>query len=529
MRISSLFVTLLLALANLPLHAHVKLPAIFGDHMVLQQGAPIPVWGWAESGEKITVTIAGQTATTTADSKGKWMVKLEPLTAVGQAMEMTVSGNDTLVFKDVLLGDVWICSGQSNMGFPLEHALNAATELPRANDGQFRLFRVGRKVAYEPQNDCDGKWELCTPESAAPFSAIGYFFGRELQEKHNVPVGMIGSYVGGTGAQSWTSLKGLQTEPALKSQVDEFMYTQTNFTRLKEQYEKETLLAWKQKKALRKGKHPNRKPMDPTDSQWMPTGLYNGMIAPLIPFTIKGVIWYQGANNMGNAMEYRTLFPAVIKDWRQQWGLGDFPFLFIQTSLWPPKGEAEYMPGIREAQLMTLKAPETGMTVSIDLGDRDNAHFKNKADLCHRLFLNAEHVAYGKDVVYSGPIFKNMQAEGSKVRVYFEYTGSGLIIGSAPSNKLGVRPAPPAATLKGFDLAGADMKFVTAQAVIDGNTVVLSNDQIQHPVAVRYGWADAPEVNLYNKEGLPASPFRTDNLPLPLRNPKTSRISIPEE
>jgi len=505
----------------------VKMPSIFGDHMVLQQGMKLPVWGKADPGEKVMVSVGGAQGSATADEQGRWRVDLDPLPVSAQPVVLEVRGaGNTLKFSDVLIGDVWICSGQSNMAFTLGHASNASTEIPRANDDQFRLFRVARKVAYEPQSDCAGKWEICTPESAAPFSAIGYFFGREVQEKHHVPVGMIGSYVGGTPAQAWTSLEGLQAEPSLKPRVDEFLYTKVNRDKLKEQYESVTLPAWKKARETKKDK---RKPMDPSDAQWMPTGLYNGMIAPLIPFTIKGVIWYQGANNMPNAMEYRTLFPAVIKDWRKQWGQSDFPFLFIQTSLWPNKKGEEYMPGIREAQLMTLSVPVTGMTVSIDLGDKDNAHFKNKADLSHRLFLNAEHVAYGKDLVYSGPIFKTMKAEGDKLRLSFDHTGSGLIIGSAPSDKLGVPSAPPASTLNGFAVAGSDMKFVPANAVIDGNTVVVSSDKVKQPVAVRYGWADAPEVNLYNKEGLPAATFRTDSLPLPVRDAKKSHISLPEE
>lgn len=502
--------------------AEVRLPAIFGDHMVLQQDSSLPVWGWAEPGETVTVSAAGQKATTVADKDGKWQVKLTPIPAATQPMELAVAGKNTITLQDVLIGDVWICAGQSNMEFPLSNTNTAATEIPAANFPQIRLFTVRKKIALEPQSDCGGKWELCTPETAKAFSAVGYFFGKELHQTFGRPMGLIGSYWGGTNAEAWISPQGLEFHVSLKYYLDQVDNIRTNFAQLKEKYEKETLPAWQKALDAWNAKNqpqgdpkanaarPPSKPIDPTSDRNIPTALHHGMITPLIPYAIKGTLWYQGEGNCGKAAEYRTLFPALIANWRKSWGQGDFPFLFVQLASYGT-GSGGSFPGVREAQLMALSQPKTAMAVAIDVGQFDNIHPASKIDVGHRLALTAQHVAYGKDLVYSGPIYKSMKVEANKIRISFERLGSGLTIAAPPATQPGAPPATPAATLTGFTIAGADKAFVPAQATIEGDTVVASSDQVQRPVAVRYAWAGFPEVNLYNKELLPASPFRTDD------------------
>ncbi len=502
--------------------ADVKLPAIFGDHMVLQQDSKLPVWGWADPGEAVTVSAAGQKAAATAGQDGKWTVKLEAIKVTDQPIELTVAGKNTLTLKDVLVGDVWVCSGQSNMEFALANAHNAATEVTQANYPKIRLFKVAKKIAFEPQADCQGKWEVCTPESARGFSAVGYFFGKELHQTFGKPIGLVGTYWGGTPAQAWTSLSGLQSQPSLDCFIDGFNRVQNNLAKIKEQYEKEILPKWQQAydrwkadaQAQRKNNknatpsRPPLKPSDPTQSPHIPTVLNNGMIAPLIPYAIKGAIWYQGESNAGNPI-YRTLFPAMIADWRKSWGQGDFPFLFVQLANFAPGGGS--WASLREAQLMTLSLPKTGMAVAIDVGQANDIHPRDKMDVGRRLALAARHIAYGQDLVYSGPIYKSMKVEGDKIRLAFDHVGGGLTIAAAPSTQPNVPPASPASSLKGFTIAGADKQFLPAQAKIEGDSVVIWSEQVQQPVAVRYGWESNPQVNLYNKEHLPASPFRTDN------------------
>ncbi len=507
--------------------ADVKLPAIIGSNMVVQAGKAVPVWGTADAGEKVTVKLAGQTQSATADAAGKWMVKFEPVKP-GDLGEMTVAGKNTLTVKNILAGSVWVCSGQSNMQFGMNGAHNAATELPKAKYPKIRLFSVTRTIALEPMTDCVGQWVECTPETAKGFSAVGYFFGRDLHQASGQPVGLIHTSWGGTPAQSWASLDGLDKDGELKKVYgDSFRKTMEAMPQLKEKYVKETLpkfeeqmKAWDEgaKKAKAEGKQPAgvapRKPAAPDQNPGTPSVLYNGMIAPLLPYAIEGAIWYQGESNAGAAVQYRTLFPRMISDWREKWGQGDFYFFFVQLANYQKRNEA---PGesswamLREAQTMTLKLPNTGMAVIIDIGEGADIHPKNKSDVGRRLALWAEKKVLGKDVVYSGPLYSGMKVEAGKVRVSFTDVGGGLIIGSAPAIRADAVPAQPLAELKGFAIAGEDKVWVWADAKIDGNTVVVSSDKVAKPVAVRYAWADNPECNLYNRAGLPASPFRTDN------------------
>jgi sialate O-acetylesterase len=541
--------------------ADVHLPAIFGDHMVLQEGTTIPVWGTADPGEAVTVTLGDQTAKATGDSSGKWRVDLKSI-ASAKPLTMTVVGKNTVTFSDILPGDVWVCSGQSNMEFNLGGgkygfggAHNADTELPKADQPQIRLFLVAKKIALEPETDVQGKWEVCTPETAGHFSAVGYFFGRDLHARLNKPIGLIGTYWGGMPAQAFTSLSGLEKDPPFTQHVAAFQKDLADYPKDKADYPaalakyQNDLKQWnatvkpvydpilKQWQdavaAAQKNGQPippkpapsapaPRAPAQPEGPPSTPTVLFNGMIAPLIPYAIKGVIWYQGESNAGAALEYRTLFPRMIRDWREKWGEGDFPFLFVQLAnfMAPQKVPSEGgWAWLREAQLKTLALPATGMAVIIDIGDGTNIHPKDKEDVGKRLALAARHVAYGEDLIYSGPIYDSMKVEGNAIRVSFKDTGTGLKMDVPPWTPTGITPPAPT-ELTGFAIAGADKKWAWAKAKIDGEDVIVSSDEVPSPVAVRYGWANNPSCNLYNDEGLPASPFRTDDWIDPTPPPK---------
>jgi sialate O-acetylesterase len=483
--------------------AEVKLPNLISDHMVLQQGMKVRIWGTAAPGEKVSVAFRDQKIAAEAGPDGQWQVHLEPLKAGGPD-EMTVAGSNTIVLKNVLVGEVWVCSGQSNMWWPVSNSLNAREEIAAAQYPLIRLFTVAPVVAGKPQRDVDGLWAPASPESVAKFSAVGYFFGRALHKALSVPVGLIHSSWGGTPAESWTTRATLDSLPEVTPflklrdqllpmyalQVQEFKQKYDDWLRAADQAEAEG-------KIMPAAPRP---PDDPRGSAWRPGALYNAMIAPLVLFAIRGAIWYQGESNADRAVPYRKLFPAMIQDWRRAWGEGDFPFLFVQLANWTVSDPKFTWPELREAQLMTLSLPKTGMAVAIDIGDPYDIHPKNKQEVGRRLALAAEAIAYGRDVVHSGPIYASMTVEGSKVRLNFKHTAGGLI-------------ARGAATLRGFEIAGEDRKFSPAQAVIRGTTIVVSSAQVARPVAVRYAWADNPSCNLYNKAGLPASPFRTDDWP----------------
>ena len=634
--------------------ANVKLPAIIGDNMVLQRGKATTMWGWSEPGEEIMVSVSWHSMAweITADNTGKWTFKMNPPRTAGPH-EITFSGKNTIKLKNILVGEVWVCSGQSNMQWSVNVAANPQEEIASADYPNIRLFSVERKVADKPQTDCVGSWSQCSPETVPGFSAVAYFFGRELYKELNVPIGLIHTSWGGTSAEAWTSSGVLRTLPDYKEVMEQIEQFQVNPEPFQKRYE-EQMLEWHKKINLSDPEGKNctdvdyddkdweemelpqlweqaghqtfdglmwfRKevevpaswvgkelilelgPIDDMDSTWLngiraggietagqwqtnrtykidskiikagrniiavrvldtgggggiygqakqmklkpadtsdetaiplagkwrykksydlqsmppqprlpmridnsnaPTALYNAMIAPLIPYSIRGAIWYQGESNAGRAYQYRSLFPAMIKNWRIDWGQGYFPFLFVQLANFmavdtEPVDSA--WAELREAQLMTLALPNTGMAVIIDIGEADDIHPKNKQDVGKRLALWALAKTYGKDLVYSGPIYKSMKTDGNKIILDFEHTGGGLVAkGGEP--------------LKGFAIAGADRKFVWADAKIDGDTVVVSHDEISVPVAVRYGWANNPVCNLYNKEGLPAAPFRTDKWP----------------
>lgn len=499
-----LFPLCLLAAAALAV-ADVELPAVIGDNMVLQRHQRVPIWGTADPGEKVTVTFAGQQVTTTAKPDGRWMLRLTAL-AAGGPYEMTVAGKNTTALQNVLVGEVWACSGQSNMAFSVRASNNAEEEIAAANYPQIRLLTVPRVPASEPVSDIEAEWVVCSPETVPNFSAVGYFFGRDIHKELGVPVGLINTSWGGTPAESWTTRPTLKEDPDFVPIIDRWNQARENYPEQKKKHE-EALAKWKEdvEKAKAEGKQPPRQPYPPLfeRKQYEPSSLYNGMIAPLIPYAIRGAIWYQGESNAGRAHQYRKLFSAMIRDWRLQWGQGAFPFLFVQLANFrarePEPGDSAWAE-LREAQSMALKLPRAGQAVIIDIGDADDIHPKNKQDVGRRLALNALAIAYGRDIVYSGPTYSFMEKEDGRIRLHFDHVGGGLTAkGGGP--------------LKGFAIAGPDRKFAWADAVIDGDTVVAGSDQVPQPVAVRYGWANNPECNLYNREGLPASPFRTDGWP----------------
>jgi len=461
-----LIILLAVALAASAACAAVTPAGIFTDNAVLQRGMPIPVWGTADDGEKVTVQIADQTASTTAKD-GKWMVRLAPMQA-GGPYKMTISGSSTVELANILVGEVWICSGQSNMQFALNRASNGAEAAAAANDRSLRLYTVPMKTSYEPLTDVAGKWDVCSPEVAAEFTAVGYFFGRDLRKALGVPVGLIDSSWGGTFAEAWTSPEGFKALPDYAS--------------------------WIAEQNAAKANGPNH-----------PCVLFDAMINPLVPYAMRGAIWYQGEANAGKALKYRTLFPNMIKSWRDAWGEGEFPFLFVQLA---PFMEIKAEPQesawaeLREAQLLTTKTcPNTGMAVITDVGNPKDIHPKDKEPVGARLAIAARKLAYGENIVFAGPVYKGMKVSGNSITLYFANVGGGLVAKGGD--------------LTGFTIAGEDHKFVNATAkIVSGNKVVVSSPVVAKPVAVRYGWADCPVVNLWNKEDLPASPFRTDDFPM---------------
>ena len=498
--VASISATLLAAVA----HADVRLPKVISDHMVLQQEVPANVWGWAEPGETITVKFADKAGETVTGSDGKWSVKLDDLKA-GAAGDLTISGKNTLTVKDVVAGEVWVCSGQSNMEFRAAGSINAEAEMAAANLPMIRMFTVQKNAQAEPQEDLPGKWEVAAPETAGGFSAVGFFFARKLQQTLQQPIGMIHTSWGGTAAELWTPKRVLAADADFKPIFDAWDAKVAAYPMAKVAYDA-AMVKWKEdaKAAQDAGKAPPPQPRAPQggDVVGSPSSLYNGMIAPLTPYTIRGAIWYQGEGNAGAARLYRKLFPTMIVSWRRAWG-AEFPFHFVQLANFnakhqPPSGQPEESnwAELREAQMMTLDLPHTGMAVAIDVGEAEDIHPKNKQEVGRRLALIAEATVYYRDQEFSGPLFSGAQTEDNKIRLSFR-------------NAQGMK-ASDGGKLKGFAIAGEDKKFVWGDAVVEGDHVIVSSPEVKEPYAVRYAWGDNPECNLVNEIGLPASPFRTD-------------------
>jgi sialate O-acetylesterase len=452
--------------------ADIRLPRVLADNMVLQRNSPVQLWGWADPGERIRIRFRNQRLNAVADPSGNWSATLAAL-AAGGPDRLQLIGKHRLTLHNVLVGDVWLASGQSNMEFPLLRqggfggVLDAEHEDRAAHFPRIRLFRVKHATALDPKADllADG-WRSVTPSSVADFSAIAYLFGRELHRRYGVPIGLIESSWGGTAAESWMSLEGLQPFPEFADAVArEGRIDAGNMTRFPQ----------------------------------APTLIYDAMIAPLTAYRIRGVIWYQGESNADRAAQYRSLFPALIRDWRLHWGY-EVPFLFVQLAGFGAESSepADYAwADLRAAQSEALTLPQTAMAVAIDVGDAADIHPKDKQTVAHRLALAAERIAYGEPVLASGPRYRSMQIEGQRLRLQFDSVGAGL------------RFKDPNGVARGFAIAGADGRFSWAQARLDGTDVLVWNDAIPQPNAVRYDWGNTPDGNLYNQAGLPAAPFST--------------------
>ena len=456
--------------------ADVKLPHLFSEHMVLQQQAAANIWGWADKDEEVTVTLGDAKATAKGDENGKFKAVLKT-PAAGGPFELKVAGKNTITIGDVYVGEVWLASGQSNMEWRVKQCANPQEEAANAKYPLIREFFVPHVTADKPADDVNAKWTVCSPETAPNFSAVAYYFAREIHKELNVPVGIINSSWGGTICEAWAS------RPALEAVADF-------------------------KPILDRGKE--YKAGNPNQA----CNLYNAMIAPLVPYTFKGALWYQGESNRDRALQYRTLFPAMITDWRKQFGQGDFPFLFVQLAPYTyvrdknPALDAqrEKLPEIWESQTATLSLANTGMAVTTDITEIGDIPPKNKQDVGKRLSLWALAKTYGKDRPYSGPLYKSSAVENNAIRIKFDHA-EGL---NAKSDQ----------PLTHFTICGEDKKWVPAKAKIDGNTVVVSADDVAKPVAVRFAWTETAEPNLFNKAGLPASPFRTDDFPLVTKDAK---------
>lgn len=642
------FLVTLLFMSLSTVHADEAKPflhPLFTDNMVLQRGFADPVWGWTTPGTAVTVRVAGKGAKGITGADGKWTVKLPPLPA-GGPYTLTVTGPQTVTLNNVLVGDVWLCSGQSNMSYQMASSLNGPAEVAAADQPQIHLFQVPQALGFAPLNLVSSQWQACTPQTAAGFTAVGYFFGRDLQQNLHVPIGLIHASWGGTPIEAWTSAEATRTLPTLQPALANFQKialaekggttfdqlmdawyarhapdpapgqswadpaldtsgwktmnlpawwvntgipifanesiwfrrdftlpnawagkdliihlgnvidrdtTYVNGTKVGGQYYRGQPRDYKVPTALLKpgrnviairelgfdgnagmiddSAHEHMEPAGDTTAvpislagPWlyhiepaapvfdpvpMPidgdanqvTSIYNGMIAPLEPFGVKGAIWYQGEANTGNGKLYQTQLPAMIQDWRGHWGEGDFPFFIVQLAninQIPAQPVNSGWAEVREAQLLTVeRVPNTGLAVAIDIGDANNIHPNNKQEVGGRLALAAEAVAYGQKIEYSGPIYQSMKSEGSTIRLRFRHLGGGLL-------------AKGGDKLTGFAIAGADGKFVWADAKIDGATVVVSSPTVAVPTMTRYGWADNPGCNLYNQTGLPAVPFRAD-------------------
>ena len=490
--------------------ADVRLPSVIGSNMVLQTGMAVPLWGWASPGETVTVSFREHEYTVKAGRDGSWSVRVETMEP-GGPFELSVRGKNTMRLSNVLVGEVWVCSGQSNMEMRVRHVDDADNEVAGALHRTIRLFQITNDLSPEPRRDCEGRWEICRPSTVGDFSAVGYFFGMMLMQELDVPVGLINASWGGTTVESWISEDAKQGcaefrdlldhwAPVLAAKPPEVLA----FYRQMAEWEEDVhYVEYVGKPLLAPYGEVPRSPVKLAIVPQMPMWVRNAMLEPIIPFGIRGVIWYQGESNAGRAVQYRSLFPAMIEDWRRLWGQGDFPFLFVQLANFgkelPEPGDSAWAE-LREAQLMTLAVPNTAMSVTIDIGEGNNIHPRNKQEVGRRLALGALNTVYGREVVHSGPIYAGMEKQGDEIRLCFHVTGSGLAVkGGGP--------------LRGFAIAGSDRKFVWAEARIEDGKVVVWNSNVPDPVSVRYGWADNPSCNLYNREYLPASPFRTDDWP----------------
>ena len=503
--------------------AAIRMASLFTDSMVLQQGMPVPIWGTAASGEHVSVEFGKQKESTTADTNGQWRVTLKKLEAdrnqVPQVLKVTGTDStgsvSTVTINDVLIGEVWICSGQSNMQFPLAAVTNAKVESDEANYPQIRMFTVGYRTAAVPESRCEGRWVVCAPGKVGPFSAVGYFFARTLHKDLNIPVGMINSSWSGSPVEPWASLDALRGTTSACQRVIAFEKSRADYEADKGKLDQvrdeaikkqaDAMAEWTGSIFTNDSERQRRRPNIPIPSipgsGWDVSTIYNAMIAPLAPYALRGAIWYQGESNADQPLQYAELFPTMISSWRKTWGQKDFDFLFVQLANYMARQQApietKSWADIRDSQRLTLADPHAGMAVAIDIGEATDIHPRNKQDVGKRLALWALARTYGKKgFEYSGPLYRSMKIKDNRAIVTFDHAGSGLESRGTP--------------LVGFAVAGEDKIFHVAKAAIEGETVVVSSDSVAKPVAVRYAWANNPICNLCNKDGLPASSFRTD-------------------
>ncbi len=505
---TSLRLTAVFLACTLTARAEIKLPAIISDHMVLQQKQSNPIWGWDTPGTKVTVTFAGQTKTAEAAADGKWTVKLDPVPVNAQPQTIKIAGTNTVEIQDVLVGEVWMCSGQSNMGFTLNQDWNGDIEAAASKLPNLRLIKVPQVGTQEAQNDFKGQWKASAADSASGFSAVGFFFGRYLHEILGVPVGLIDNAWGGSAAEAWVRRESLEKDPRFKLLIEGTKTREAALQTEKAKTDHEAALAnWKVavEKAKAEGKPLPRQPQSP--QQWLagnarPGNIFNGVLFPTLGYGIKGVVWYQGESNASRAYEYRELFPFMIEQWRKEWKQGDFPFYWVQLADYLPEkpepGDSNWAE-LREAQTLTMKLPNTGQAVITDLGEGKDIHPKNKHDVAARLVRWALVKDYGLKFPYRSPEFKSLEINGNKAVVTLDYFGSNL------------RPFDVAEAI-GFAVCGEDKVWHWAKGkILPGDRIEVTSDKVEKPIAVRYAWADNPVCNLFSKDGLPVTPFRTDS------------------
>ena len=477
--------------------AGLRLPNLFSHNLVLQQGQPAPIWGWGNDGDTVTVTFRGK-KTSAKVQNGKWMLKLPSQKAGGPDVLTVTEGKKSIQLTNVLVGEVWVASGQSNMEFALRRSFESGPDIAASANPLIHLLHVPKTRLDAPTNDIGATWTECNPDTTPDFSAVAYYFANDLQKARGVPVGIIESSWGGTPCEAWTRHAQMESNPDFKKEIADGDAAAKLYQQHRAAFEKHRAEAKAHKKAFTE-KEPKQ--------GWVPGELYNGMIAPLVPFAMRGAIWYQGENNASNterAWRYHKLFPNMIRNWRQDWNEGDFSFLLVQLAPFKPiqhqPNESDWA-SVREAQLRATQIlPNVGMAVITDVGEEHDIHPTKKQPVGARLALAARAISFGEKIEFSGPIYKKHASNGDKIILSFDHVGHGL--------------EARGGALKGFSICGDDKKFVWALAEIEGDKVVVNSPSVPKPIAVRYGWADFPVVNLWNKDGLPASPFRTDDFPL---------------
>jgi sialate O-acetylesterase len=486
-------------------HADVKLASPFTDHMVLQSDMPVPVWGQAEPGEKVTVRFAEQTVSGSADKDGKWMIRLSDLKASAEPADLIVEGKNSITCNDVLVGEVWLASGQSNMVFTVSKKaasfaglVDEAEVIAAADDPTIRMFTARDTKTYEPQSSAGGKWAVCSPQTVPAFSAIGYLFARDLQKELHVPVGILTVASGASCAEAWISREALAADKDIKFMLDSLDESERYFRATPQGPPAEAPV---RPTPINKPRTLVTRLTDPSRDQHFATVCFNGMLNPVIPYAIRGALWYQGESicwGMRGLNLYGHVQKTMIQDWRARWGEGNFPFYLVQL---PGQLDISNNPRIREEQSSVLSMPKTGMAVAIDVGEAKNVHPRNKEPVADRLARLARANVYSQKVECNSPTFESMKIEGAVARVKFSNTAGGL-------------SAKDGGALKGFQIAAHDQEFVDAEAKVDGDNVLVSASKVTMPVAVRYAWNNYPEgmgCNLQNSAGLPAAPFRTDH------------------